>query len=106
MTTFTTTVTAMYTLPQVEGQTDVVVNVQYNVSGTDGTHTANIGLSEQYTIEQGGSFTPYAQLTEAQVVGWIPASALASAEACVQGQINSMITPPVSPTSQALPWAA
>jgi hypothetical protein len=106
MTTFTTTVTAMYTLPQVEGQTDVVVNVQYNVSGTDGTHTANIGLSEQYTIEQGGSFTPYSQLTEAQVIGWIPASALANAEACVQGQINSMITPPVSPTSQALPWAA
>jgi hypothetical protein len=24
----------------------------------------------------------------------------------VQGQINSMITPPVSPTSTALPWAA
>jgi len=106
MTTFTTTVSAMYTLPQVDGQTDVVVTVQYNVSGTDGTHTAEIGLSEQYTIQQGGSFTPYADLTEAQVVGWIPESDLANAQACVQGQIDSMITPPVSPSSQALPWSA
>lgn len=106
MTTFVTTVQTMYTLPQVDGQTDVVVTVQYNVLGTDGTYTANIGLSEQYTIAQGSSFTPYADLTEAQVVAWIPPSALSSAEACVQGQIDSMINPPVSPSSQPLPWSA
>jgi hypothetical protein len=106
MTTFVTTVIAMYTLPQVDGQTDVVVTVQYDVRGTDGVYTANIGLSEQYTIAQGSSFTPYADLTEAQVIAWIPESALASAQACVQGQIDSMINPPVSPTAQALPWSA
>jgi hypothetical protein len=106
MTTFVTTVQTMYTLPQVDGQTDVVVTVQYDVRGTDGVYTANIGLSEQYTIAQGSSFTPYEDLTEAQVVAWIPPSALSSAEACVQGQIDSMINPPVSPSSQPLPWSA
>ena len=104
MTTFATTVLSMYTLPQVNGQTDVVVTVQYDVRGTDGTYTANIGLSEQYTIAQGSSFTTYADLTEAQVIAWLPESALASAQACVQGQIDSMINPPVSPSSQPLPW--
>ena len=106
MTTFTTTVQTMYTLPQVDGQTDVVVNVNYFVNGVDGANTANIGFSQQFTIQQGGSFTPYAQLTEAQVVGWADPQTEANMQACVQGQIDSMINPPVSPTAQALPWSA
>jgi hypothetical protein len=106
MTTFTTTVVQMFTLPQEAGQTDVVVNVQYLVTGVDGTYTADIGFSQQFTIQQGGSFTPYAQLTEAQVIGWADPQTVSNMQACVQGQINSMINPPVSPTSQALPWSA
>jgi len=104
MTTFTTTVTQMYTLPQVEGQTDVVVNVIYLVTGVDDTYTANISFNQQYTIQQGVSFTPYSELTEAQVVAWADPQTITNMEACVQGQIDSMINPPVSPTSQALPW--
>ena len=106
MTTFTTTITAMYTLPQVDGQTDVVVNAMWKVTGVDGQYTADINGNSQFTITQGEGFTPYAQLTQAQVIGWIPESAITSAQQCVQGQINSIITPPVSPTSQPLPWSA
>ena len=106
MTTFTTTVTQMYTLPQVEGQTDVVVNVQYLITGVDGANTADIGFSQQFTIQQGEAFTPYAQLTQAQVVGWADPQTVSNMQACVQGQIDSMVNPPVSPTSQALPWSA
>jgi len=106
MTTFTTTVTQMFTLPQEAGQTDVVVYVNYLVTGVDGTYIADIGFSQQFTIQQGEAFTPYAQLTEAQVVGWADPQTVSNMQACVQGQINSMINPPVSPTSQALPWSA
>ena len=106
MTTFTTTVETMYTLPQEAGQTDVVVNVSYLVTGVSGTYTADIGFSQQFTIEQGEAFTPYAQLTEGQVVRWADPQTISNMAACVQGQIDSMITPPVSPTSQALPWVA
>jgi hypothetical protein len=106
MTTFTTTVTQMYTLPQVEGQTDVVVNVNYLVTGVDGANTADIGFSQQFTIQQGEAFTPYAQLTQAQVVGWADPQTVSNMQACVQGQIDSMVNPPVSPTSQPLPWSA
>jgi hypothetical protein len=106
MTTFTTTVTQMYTLPQEAGQTDVVVNVNYLVTGVDGTYTADIGFSQQFTIQQGEAFTPYAQLTEAQVVGWADPQTVSNMQACVQGQINSAINPPVSPSSQPLPWSA
>jgi hypothetical protein len=96
----------MFTLPQEAGQTDVVVNVNYLVTGVDGANTADIGFSQQFTIQQGGSFTPYADLTEAQVVGWADPQTVSNMQACVQGQIDSMINPPVSPTSQALPWSA
>jgi len=106
MTTFTTTVQTMYTLPQVDGQTDVVVNVNYLVTGVDGTYTADIGFSQQFTIQQGEAFTPYADLTEAQVVGWADPQTVSNMQACVQGQIDSMINPPVSPSSQPLPWSA
>ena len=106
MTTFTTTVTQMFTLPQEAGQTDVVVNVQYLVTGVDGANTADIGFSQQFTIQQGEPFTPYAQLTQAQVVGWADPQTVSNMQACVQGQIDSMVNPPVSPTSQPLPWSA
>ena len=106
MTTFTTTVTQMFTLPQEAGQTDVVVNVNYLVTGVDGANTADIGFSQQFTIQQGEAFTPYAQLTEAQVVGWADPQTVSNMQACVQGQINSIVNPPVSPSSQPLPWSA
>jgi len=96
----------MYTLPQVEGQTDVVVNALWTVTGVDGTYTAYIGGNTQFTLEQGAAFTPYDQLTQAQVIGWIPESQITSAQQCVQGQIDSLITPPVSPSAQPLPWSA
>ena len=107
MTQFSTTITSMYTLPQVEGETDVVVTAMWQVTGVDGEYTAAIGGSSQFTLSPDApNFTPYADLTQAQVIGWIPESQITSAQQCVQGQIDSMRSPPVSPSSQALPWAS
>ena len=105
MTTFTTTITQMYTVPNPTGY---VVTVNFNVSGTDGTYTANIDGNISFQPEQGeAGFVPYDQLTQAEVIGWINTATnnLENYYANIQGQINSMITPPVSPSSQPLPWA-
>ena len=102
MTTFTTTITAMYTLQQPDP--NYVVNALWRVTGVDGDHTASIDGNTQFSSEQESTFIPYNELTEATVIGWIPAEAIANAQACVQGQIDSMITPPVSPANTALPW--
>ena len=103
-TTFTTRITAMYTLQQPDP--NYVVNALWEVTGVDGTYTASIGGNTQFnSADQTGPVTPYASLTQAQVIGWIPESAITSAQACVQGQIDSMITPPVSPANTALPWS-
>ena len=104
MTTFTTTITAMYTLQQPDP--NYVVNVLWEVTGVDGEYTAQIGGNTQFDSTQAPeTFIPYDQLTQSIVIGWIPADALASAQACVQGQIDSMITPPVSPQNTPLPCA-
>jgi hypothetical protein len=104
MTTFTTRITAMYTVQQPDP--NYVVNAIWEVTGVDGANTASIGGNTQFnSADQEGAFIPYASLTEAIVIGWIPESQIQSAQACVQGQIDSMITPPVSPAAQPLPWA-
>ena len=104
MTTFTTTITAMYTMQQPDP--NYVVNVLWQVTGVDGEYTASIGGNTTFDSNQAETFIPYADLTEGIVIGWIPEQAMASAQACVQGQIDSMITPPVSPANTALPWSA
>jgi len=105
MTTFTTRITSMYTLNTPEP--DYVVNVLYEVTGVDGTNTASIGGNTQFSsADQVGPVVPYADLTEAVVLSWIPAEAITSAQQCVQGQLDSMANPPVSPSNTALPWSA
>jgi len=104
MTQFTTTITAMYTIQQ--PSPDYVVNAIWKVEGVSGEYTASIGGNTQFnSADQEGAFIPYASLTEATVIGWIPESAITSAQACVQGQLDSMANPPVSPSNTALPWA-
>jgi hypothetical protein len=102
-TTFTTRITAMFTLQQPDP--NYVVNAMWEVIGVDGTYTASIGSNTQFnSADQVGAFIPYDQLTEATVISWIPEQDISNAQACVQGQINSMITPPVSPANTPLPW--
>ena len=104
--TYITTINQMFTVPNPTGY---VVNVIFTVSGTDGTHTAEIGGNIQFTPEQNEpNYIPYNELTQAEVLGWINAATdnQANYYANIDGQINSMINPPVSPSSQPLPWSA
>ena len=52
----------------------------------------------------GSAFTPYADLTQEQVLGWIWANGVdqAATEAAVQSQIDSQISPTV--VTPPLPW--
>jgi hypothetical protein len=105
MTTFVTTITAMFTLQQPDP--NYVVNAKWKVTGVDGQYTASIDGNTRFdSSQQEGAIVPYADLTEAIVIGWISKSDIASAQATVQGQIDNMITPPVSPANTPLPWSA
>jgi len=104
-TTFNWTVTAMDCYPQEGGNTDVVFNVHWTCSGTDGTYSGSV-YSTCAVPGPGDPFTPYADLTQQQVLGWIWANGVdkAATEAAVEQQIADAKNPPI--THPALPWAA
>ena len=95
---FTWTVTAMDCYPQAEGQTDVVFTVHWTCSGTQTannvTYNGSVYSTQAVTYTAGSPYTPYSQLTQAEVLGWIWASGVnqTATEAAVQSQINGQIT--------------
>lgn len=107
MTTYTWAVTALYT-ETIEGQQDYVVIANYTLVGVDGEYEASISGIAQFSTESVSEFIPYDELTEAIVVGWIQdelgEEGVANLEACIQGQIDSQINPPVSPVLTPLPF--
>jgi hypothetical protein len=103
MTTFTTTITQMYTLQQPDP--DYVCNAIWQVTGVDGEYTATIQGNTQFSSPESKNFIPYEDLTEAMIISWIPASDIESSQQCVQGQLNSLINPPAMPQDTTLPWA-
>ena len=104
--TYTWSIDRMYTMPTPEP--DFVVNIMWTLTGTDGTNAAEVSGNTEKAQVEGDDFIPYADLTETQVLGWVQealgADGIASYQANVDGQINSIVNPPVSPTVEPLPW--
>ena len=103
--TYTWTVTAMDCYPQEDGNTDVVFTVHWTCSGTDGTYNGSVYSTCSVPLTA-GTFTPYAQLTQSQVLGWIYANGVdqTATEAAVGQQIANQVNPPV--VTPPLPWVA
>ena len=84
--------------PTYESQTDVVYTVHWVLTGNDGNgHTGSVYGTQALEYVAGSPFTPYAQLTEAQVQGWVVdamgPTQVAALEANIDGQIQQQITP-------------
>ena len=107
--TITWTVTQMDCYPQADNETDVVFNVHWTCSGTetqnDTTYNGSVYNTCAVPMSGTGSFTPYNELTQNQVLGWIWANGVdqAATEAAVQQQIDNQINPPV--VTPPLPWS-
>lgn len=103
MTTITWTITAM-DCSTTEANPETVITAHYTCAGTDGDHNASVYSTCALPAPE-GSFTPYADLTQEQVLGWVWANGVDkdATEAAVQGQITQQINPPI--VQPALPWA-
>jgi hypothetical protein len=108
MTNYTWLVTTLWT-QTIDGEQNYVVIASYDVTGVDGTYTASLGNTAQFSTASVSPFIPYEDLTNDIVVGWIQQelgeNGIISIEACIQGQIDSQKNPPVSPQVTPLPWA-
>ena len=78
-----------------------VVTVHYNVSAVDGDYTASTYGTVGYTQED-KSYKPYADLTQAEVIGWVKDSlGQATVEESLAAQIDALKNPV---SESGLPW--
>ena len=91
--------------PQEDGNTDVVVTAGWICTGVYDKYTASVYSTCSFPAPS-GSFTPYADLTQDQVLGWCWTNGVdrAATEAAVEQQIEQQINPPI--IQPPLPWAA
>ena len=92
-----------YTIAQLERNTSdgFVVTVHYRVNALDGDYSASTYGTVGYTQSE-ESFTPFDELTEETVIGWVKESLDAeTVEAALASQIEAQKAPA---TVAGLPW--
>lgn len=94
--------------PEYDNETDVVFNVHWTLIGSNGTYQGSVYGTQPLTLSGDTPFTPFADLTEEQVLGWMlqamGAEKVAEYEANVAAQIEAQINPPV--VTPPLPWGS
>jgi hypothetical protein len=104
MTIFTWSISSMPAYSQIDGQSDVVFEVNWQCQAQDGLYSALSVGSVPVTYTAGSPFTPYADLTQNQVWGWInPSIDRPAIEANLQAMIDAQKTPTV--VTPPLPWS-
>lgn len=83
-----------------------VTTVHWTASQVDGGHTASTYSTVSFTKKDGINFVPYAQLTEAAVIGWVKSSLGAEGVAAVDAALAAQIAEKKAPKNAAgVPWA-
>jgi hypothetical protein len=79
-----------------------VVTVHYRVNAVDGEYNASTYGTIGYT-QDNDTYTPYADLTQTQVIGWVQTSlGKDTVEASLQSQIDALKNPT---QATGLPWS-
>lgn len=85
--------------PQEEGETDVVYNVHWIVTGVDGDYSAtNIG-TQVVPLNEGGTFIPFEDLTNDVVVDWTKEAMGEEQVTQIEASVASEIEGKINPTS-------
>lgn len=104
MTTYNWQIVSMPAYSQIDGQSDVVFQVNWSCSAYGDGLSAQSNGSVPVTYTAGSPFTPYDQLTQEQVWGWInPSIDRPEIEANLQAMIDAQKTPEV--VTPPLPWS-
>jgi hypothetical protein len=100
--TYTWNCTTVDTYPTKDDKADVIFNVHWRLTGADDTEDKNAADSfgvASLDTEDLSTFTAFADITEADVIGWVEAALgeeqVASIKAGIDTQIAEKITPTV-----------
>ena len=104
MTTYNWQIVSMPAYSQIDGQSDVVFQVNWQCQAQGDNYSAASVGSVSVTYAAGYPYTPYADLTQEQVWGWIdPSINRSEIEANLQVMIDAQKTPEV--VTPPLPWS-
>ena len=106
--TYTWNVVQLDAYPEKDGLVNCVFTCHWTLNGDDGEgHTGAAYGSVGVTLDEGGAYTPFDNLTKEQVVVWVKDSLgdeqVTSLEANIANQIEQQINPTV--VTPPLPWA-
>jgi hypothetical protein len=104
MITFKIKIKSMLTV--VEPVPNYIVKVVFTVTGTIDSISSSVDCFVNFDIDlTKTNIVPYDKLTEQEVLSWIDSSLIGSMQSCVQGQIDAILNPPITPEETLLPWA-
>ena len=94
----------MQTTPTTATPPETVITAGWRCIGVQDAYSATSYSTTSFPAPE-GTFTPYDQLTQEQVLGWCWANGVDkdAIEASVQTQIDNQINPPI--IQPPLPWA-
>ena len=113
MNTYKWKITALGTLPSPPAPVnEFLFFANYTVTATDGINTVDFQSQTQFKIYQTidknnqPTYTPYSDLTEEQVIGWIQAeeNLKENVESNLDSQLYAIYNPPIVPEITPLPW--
>jgi hypothetical protein len=90
---------------EINGFTEVVLSAGWRCTGVDGEFSSSAyGLVSFPQPQEGGEYTPYADLTLDQVLGWVWDNGVDkdAAEASVAAQVENLVNP--ATITPPLPW--
>ena len=91
--------------PSEDGLSDVVKTIHWRYQVSDGANTADCYGSINVGEADPDSFTPYANLTQTQVIGWLESSLdVTQLQLGLDTQLEHMANPPI--ITPDLPWNA
>ncbi len=85
--------------PQEEGETDVVYNVHWIVTGVDGDYSASCIGTQVVPLNEGGTFIPFEDLTNDVVVEWTKEAMGEEQVTQIEAGVASEIEGKINPTS-------
>ena len=100
-------VSTVDTYPTKDSNSDVVYNVHWRLTATDGTNkdtdgnnwTATVYGSKGLDTESISSFTAFASLDAAKVQGWVEAALTADTVTAMKASLDAEIALKITPTS-------
>lgn len=80
-------------------ESDVVYNVHWRVTGTDGTHSATVIGTQTIDTEDLGTFTAFADITHDNMIDWTKAAMGTDRVSELESSLDSQLTELATPSS-------